>query len=81
MDEQNKRLLTCFRTVFGELPDAELMKATTSTLAAWDSVASITLVNVIEEEFQIQLDYDAIPEMTSYEAVAKYVSAADGAHA
>lgn len=81
MDEQTKRLLTCFRTVFGELPDAEIQAATTSTLAAWDSVASITLVNVIEEEFQIQLDYDAIPEMTSYEAVAKYVSAADGAHA
>jgi len=51
MDEQNKRLLTCFRTVFGELPDAEILNATTSTLAAWDSVASITLVNVIEEEF------------------------------
>jgi acyl carrier protein len=81
MNEQTKRLLTCFRTVFGELPDAEILTATTSTLKAWDSVASITLVNVIEEEFQIQFDYDAIPELTSFDAVAHYVSAIDGAHA
>jgi acyl carrier protein len=81
MDEQSKRLMTCFRTVFGDLPDAEILTASTTTLAAWDSVASITLVNVIEEEFQIQFDYDAIPELTSFDAVAQYVSAIDGAHA
>jgi acyl carrier protein len=78
MADSTARLLTCFRTVFGDLPDAEILKASTSTLAKWDSVASITLVNVIEEEFQIQFDYDRIEELTSFEAVAKYV---DGAHA
>lgn len=81
MDEQSKRLVSCFRTVFGDLPEAEIMNATTANTAAWDSVASITLVNVIEEEFQFQFDYDAIPELTSFEAVQKYVSATDGAHA
>jgi acyl carrier protein len=76
MDEQTKRLLTCFRTVFGDLPDAELLRASTSTLAKWDSVASITLVNVIEEEFQIEFDYNAIPELTSFEAVGTYLNGA-----
>jgi acyl carrier protein len=81
MDEQTKRLLTCFRTVFGDLPDAELLGASTATLAKWDSVASITLVNVIEEEFQMQFDYDLIEDLTSFDAVAKYVKSANGAHA
>jgi acyl carrier protein len=81
MDEQTKRLVTCFQTVFGDLPEAEIVKATTANLAAWDSVASITLVNVIEEEFQMEFDYDAIPELTSFEAVVSYMKANDGAHA
>lgn len=76
MDEKQKRLLTCFRTVFGDLPDSELLRASTTSLEKWDSVASITLVNVIEEEFQMQFDYDLIGEMTSFDAVAKYVNSA-----
>ncbi|HWZ32817.1 MAG TPA: acyl carrier protein [Bryobacteraceae bacterium] len=81
MDEQTQRLMTCFRTVFGDLSDADLLNASMSTVAGWDSVASITLVNVIEEEFQMQFDYDAIPDLTSFDAVAKYMQANNGAHA
>jgi acyl carrier protein len=71
MDE---RLLKCFRVVFPNHGDAELVQATTETLAAWDSVAAITLVNVVEEEFGVQMDYEVVPELTSFEAVRSYLS-------
>ena len=35
-------------------------------MAAWDSVASITLLNVIEEEFGIELDLDRLAELDSF---------------
>ncbi len=75
MDDLTARMLGCFRTVFGNLPDNDLLNASTTTLEKWDSVASITLVNVIEEEFNVQLDYDAIPELTSFQAVVEHMKA------
>lgn len=79
MDEQRVRLLSCFRAVFGDLPEGQLLGASTSTLPQWDSVISITLVNVIEEEFEMQFDYDLIAELNSFDALLKQVSSAKGA--
>lgn len=75
MDDLTMRVLGCFRTVFAGVPDDQLEGASTTTLEKWDSVASITLVNVIEEEFQMEFDYDAIPELTSFQAVVEYLKA------
>ena len=71
MDE---RLLKCFRSVFPELSDAGLRSASAETTGAWDSVAAITLVNVIEEEFGVQMDYEILPELTSFETVRTYLA-------
>ena len=42
-------------------------------MPAWDSIAAITLVNVIEEEFQIQIDFDLLGELDSFERIEKYI--------
>jgi acyl carrier protein len=70
----NERLLNCFRSVFPTLSDGELQAASVETVSAWDSVAAITLVNVIEDEFGIQMDYEVAPELTSFDAVRNYVA-------
>ncbi len=76
MDETKARLITCFQTVFPDLSDAEILVATQQSLAAWDSIAAITLVNVIEDEFQIQMDLDQLAELDSFDRVEHYLQTA-----
>jgi acyl carrier protein len=74
MDAIKDRLVTCFQTVFPDLPEAEIPAATQASLAVWDSVAAITLVNVIEDEFGIQVDFDLLAELDSFDRIREYVS-------
>jgi acyl carrier protein len=67
------RLKRCFASVFPEVPAEELANASTETVPAWDSLAAVTLVAVLEEEFNIQIDLLALPELTSYPAVRSYL--------
>ena len=67
------RLLRCFETVFPELTESEILNSSQESVKAWDSVATITLVNVIEDEFQVELDLDDIADLTTFDRVLKYV--------
>jgi len=60
------KLHQCFALVFPDLADAELESASMVSVGSWDSVASINLVTVIEEEFGIQLELDELEEMASF---------------
>ena len=73
MDETKQRLTNCFRVVFPELTETEILAASQETVAAWDSVAAITLVNVIEDEFGVELDLDNLSELDSFAKVNKYL--------
>lgn len=73
MDETQRRLTNCFRVVFPDLPEAEISSASQETVAAWDSVAAITLVNVIEEEFGVELDLDDMGELDSFPRISDYL--------
>lgn len=73
MDETQKRLTNCFRVVFPDLSEAEISSASQETVAAWESVAAITLVNVIEEEFRVELDLDDLTELDSFPKISDYL--------
>jgi len=82
MDPIATRLSNCFQTVFPNLPAGEIASARQSALPAWDSTAAIMLVNVIEDEFGIQVDFDRLAELDSFESICQYLKegqAADGA--
>ena len=53
--------------------DSGIGRGSSGGVAAWDSVAAIMLVNVIEEEFDFQVDFDLLPELNSFERVLQYV--------
>jgi len=74
MDSITPRLILCFQTVFPALPSESIPTATQSSVAAWDSVAAITLVNVIEDEFGLQMDLDVLAELDSFERIREYLS-------
>ena len=75
MDMIRSRLTGSFAAVFPPLPPEEIPGASQSTVAAWDSIAAINLVNVIEEEFAIQLDLEAASDLDSFERISEYLAA------
>ena len=86
MDPIATRLSNCFQTVFPNLPAKDIPAATQKTVAAWDSTAAIMLVNVIEDEFGVQVDFDRLGELDSFESICTYLreqqaAGSDGASA
>jgi len=73
MDPINSRLVNCFKTVFPDLQEAQIQGITQAAESTWDSVAAITLANVIEDEFQIEMDLDLLPELDSFDRILVYL--------
>lgn len=73
MDEIQSRLVKCFGNVFPALPPEEIPLSSQQNNSAWDSVAAITLVNVIEDEFGFQMDFDRLAELNSFDRILSYV--------
>jgi acyl carrier protein len=73
MPETKDRLLKCFEIVFPQLERAEIPDASQANVPAWDSIAAITLVNVIEDEFAFTIDLEALPELDSFERILAYI--------
>lgn len=67
------RLIDCFAAVFPQLERQELTSATMSSLANWDSLAGITLISVIEEEFSISIAPDDVTGLISFELILDYL--------
>lgn len=74
MPDVGTRLVGCFLTIFPDLTEADVRSASQETMEQWDSVAAITLVNVIEEEFSTQIDYDQLPNLDSFTKVFEYLT-------
>ena len=77
MNDLHGRLSRCFAAVFPSLPESQITAATTDTIEGWDSVAAATLITTIEEEFSVELDMDAVGNLTSYAAIAQELEKAD----
>ncbi|HEX3543170.1 MAG TPA: acyl carrier protein [Candidatus Acidoferrum sp.] len=73
MPELDDRLARCFASVFPALPPDQIQAASVESVPAWDSLAAVTLIAVLEEEFNTQIDLMEMPELTSYRAVRDYL--------
>lgn len=72
-NELDERLSRCFQTVFPDLSAAEIPSASTSSVGQWDSVATITLLSVIQEEFALEVSLDDYEELGSFALVRSYL--------
>jgi acyl carrier protein len=72
MDDLRDRLVRCFQAVFPDLGAAEIQRASMSSVARWDSVATITLVGVLEEEFGTQVPPQDLEQLVSFERILSY---------
>lgn len=73
MDNAKARLVKCFVAVFPDLRPEEAMNATTANVKTWDSVASVTLFSLMEEEFGLALNADVLDEFSSFGRILAYV--------
>ena len=73
MTETESRLASCFQTVFPHLAMGRIPQAAMTSVRQWDSLATITLVSLIEEEFGIDLPPSDLERFDSFGSIARYL--------
>jgi acyl carrier protein len=73
MDNLQHRLVRCFSSVFPHLREDQIPGASIDSVPEWHSLASITLVSVVQEEFGVQVSLTDLPNLISFSAVQNYV--------
>ena len=74
MPDSRSRLLECFSAVFPKLREDELLHSSVDSVADWDSLASVTLYSLVEEEFGVEIRIEELENLLSFEMILKYVS-------
>ncbi len=67
--DTHARLIRCFLGVFPELPDGEIQTVSLSTIASWDSVATITVLTVIEESLASSFEPEELEHLASFNSI------------
>jgi acyl carrier protein len=73
MDDISARLTRCFAAVFPALALRDIPNAEPAAVTGWDSVASVTLIATIEEEFGTELDTEEIAGFLSFRRLHAYL--------
>ncbi|MCE0742705.1 acyl carrier protein [Acetobacter sicerae] len=69
-----KRLVRVFNTILPGKSAEEIPEATMDNTEAWDSLATLSLFTLAEEEFGIKLGLDLIGQTKSFAALEKLVT-------
>src|SRR5262245_62438086 len=72
-DAITEKLAECFVVVFPILRPEEVRRATSHSVAEWDSVATVTLMSLLEEEFGIEIAVDDFADMLSFELIEHFL--------
>src|SRR5262245_3297027 len=73
MNTINDRLVEILKTEFPSIPAANIPTASMTSVEGWDSLATITLVTLIEESFGVQTEPEDIDELTSFDSISVYL--------
>jgi acyl carrier protein len=76
MSDVRERLIKCFCTVFPDLSASEIPRASSGSVDGWDSLATATLLGVVEEEFGTAVDVDDFDALDSFESLLAYFEGA-----
>jgi len=74
MSNVSERLIKVFAAVFPELTPEEIRIASPASVAGWSSLATINIVSLIEEEFEIDVPPDRFEDMGSFELILDYLN-------
>ena len=72
------RLAKCLRRRLPRLSPEEIVRANINSVGAWDSLATLTLTSLIEEEFSISIDPRDREELVSFALILDYLRSDKG---
>jgi acyl carrier protein len=72
MDSVHRRLTTCFRAVLPRY-SGDIAQANPAEDKDWDSLTTVTLLSLIQEEFNIQIPTDALEQFGSFQTAESYL--------
>ncbi len=73
MDDLESRLTTCFNTVFPKFCETDVASVSMTTFREWDSMKMITLILLIEEEFDVTIQAERIEKLTSFQSLLSFL--------
>jgi len=73
MNDIKERVTRCFSNVFPDLREEEIQRASTVSLAAWDSIAHVTLLSSIAEEFGQPFKVEDFEVLISYPLIVDHL--------
>jgi acyl carrier protein len=71
MDDVRNKLDRCFALAFPKLDPSQYAIASSKHMSEWDSIAQLTLLTLIGEEFGRDIDFEEFEGATSFEALAR----------
>jgi acyl carrier protein len=74
-DPTAQTLMGCFEKVFPDLPRSAIPSAAHTNLPGWDSLAQVTLLSLVGEEFALDIDFEEMEGATSFAALLELVRA------
>jgi len=72
--DEKSRLLDCFSAVFPALSREQIVRADQAALSAWDSMATVTLITVVEDEFQVEIPATELENLVSFDSFLKVLA-------
>ena len=75
MTAPNSRIFDCFCALFPNHSREELLTASRESIPEWDSLAGVTLLMLLQQEFHLDIDLTELDRFNSAQAVLDYVAA------
>ncbi len=75
MTALENRVTDCFCAIFPSHSREELLTASRESIPEWDSLAGVTLLTLLQQEFHLDIDLGELEQFDSVQAVLDYVAA------
>lgn len=73
MSEPDARLIQCFAAVFPKVSVEQIPESSVESVPEWDSLATVTLASILDQEFGTTIDVFDLPELRSFSAAQDYL--------
>ncbi len=73
MDALKEKLAACFAAVFPNRRAEEILSATRESIEEWDSLAAISLLTLIQQEFHTDIDLFELEELGSFQLLLDHL--------
>jgi acyl carrier protein len=77
-ESTRQRLLRCFAAVFDQIEEKDLPLLRMETSEAWDSLAHVMLMSVVQQEFSVDISLEEARRLNSFESLLERIQL-DGA--